>query len=72
MQSTMEINHLSKEETLRIMEDNWEDLSKDEGEVESPNWHQNALKETKLRVNSGQEKIVDWTAAKKELRERFE
>lgn len=72
MQSTIEIGHLSREEKLRVMEDIWEDLSKDEIEVESPNWHQDALQKTKLRVDSGQETIVDWKSAKKELRKRFE
>ncbi len=72
MQSTININNLSREEKLKVMEEIWEDLSRDEEEVESPNWHQEALKETERRLSSGQEKIVDWQVAKKELRERFE
>jgi hypothetical protein len=72
MQSTIEIKHLSREEKLRVMEAIWEDLSREEDEVESPNWHQKALLETEQRLNSGQEKIVDWKIAKKELRKRFE
>ncbi len=71
MQSTIEISHLSREEKLRVMEDIWEDLSKDEIEVDSPNWHRDALRKTELRVDSGQEKIVDWKSAKKELQKRF-
>ncbi|NOQ46265.1 MAG: acyl-protein synthetase [Desulfobulbaceae bacterium] len=72
MQRTIKISHLSREEKLRVMEDIWEDLSKDEMEVESPSWHQEALRKTKLRVDSGQETIVDWKSAKQELRKRFE
>jgi len=72
MQNTIEIDHLSREEKLRVMENIWEDLSKDELEVESPGWHQAALRETEQRVDSGQETIVDWQSAKKELRKRFE
>jgi hypothetical protein len=72
MQSTIEISHLSREEKLRVMEDIWEDLSKDEIEVDSPSWHHAALRKTKLRVESGQETIVDWESAKKDLRKRFE
>lgn len=72
MQNTFEIGHLSREEKLRIMEAIWEDLSKEDKEIESPNWHQDALQETKRRLKSGEEKTVDWPAAKKELRERFE
>ena len=72
MQSAINIKDLSREEKLKVMEDIWEDLSRDEKEVESPNWHQEALKETENRVSSGQEKIVDWKIAKEELRKRFE
>ena len=72
MQSTIEIRNLSREEKLRVMETIWEDLSREDEEVEFPDWHQKALQETERRLNSGQEKIVDWQVAKKELRERFE
>lgn len=72
MQNTIEINHLSKEEKLRVMEAIWADLSKEGEGIESPDWHQEALQETERRLKLGQEKIVDWLSAKKELRERFE
>ena len=54
------------------MEALWEDLSKDEAEVESPAWHDEVLRETEARVAAGQEQIADWTSAKRELRNRFE
>ena len=72
MQSTIDIRHLSKAEKLRVMEDIWEDLSKEEGELDSPDWHREALRKTERRFSSGQEKVVDWETAKKELRKRFE
>ncbi len=72
MQNTIEIRHLSREEKLRMMEVIWEDLSREDEEVESPNWHQKALQETERRLSLGHEKIIDWQPAKKELRERFE
>ena len=72
MQNTIEIKHLSREDKLRVMEAIWEDLSKESEEVESPNWHQEALQETEKRLSSGIEKSVDWKTAKKGLREQFE
>ena len=72
MQSTIEISSLSREEKLRVMEDIWEDLSREEVEIESPDWHQNALQQAEIRMSSGQEKIVEWKVAKNELRKRFE
>ncbi|MEA3232601.1 MAG: addiction module protein [Thermodesulfobacteriota bacterium] len=72
MQNAIEITHLSREEKLRVMEAIWEDLSNDQEQVESPDWHRHALQETKRRLSSGREKTVDWPDAKKELRKRFE
>jgi hypothetical protein len=72
MESAIEIKHLSRKEKLRMMEAIWEDLSREDEEVESPGWHQQALLDTEGRLSAGQEKIVDWQAAKKELRNRFE
>jgi len=72
MSNVIEIGHLSREEKLRIMEAIWEDLSKDQEQVESPEWHREALEETQRRRQSGQEGMVDWQEAKKQLRKRFE
>jgi len=72
MQSIIDIRHLSKAEKLRVMEEIWVDLSREDEEFESPEWHREALQETERRLSSGQEKVVDWETAKKELRKRFE
>ena len=72
MSDTIEISGLSREEKLRVMEAIWEDLSREAEQVESPQWHREALEETERRFQSGQEKVVDWQDAKKELRKRFE
>ena len=72
MSNCIEIQNLSKEEKLRVMEAIWEDLSKDDDQIESPDWHLQALQETDQRLRSGKENIVDWHDAKKELRKRFE
>ncbi len=72
MPNTIEIKHLTKEEKLRVMEDIWEDLSLDGANLESPEWHNTALKETNQRFGTGQEKSIDWQDAKKELRKHFE
>ncbi|MCD4777836.1 MAG: addiction module protein, partial [Desulfobacterales bacterium] len=53
MQNTIEIKHLSREEKLRIMEVIWEDLSREDEKVESPDWHQKALQETERRLSLG-------------------
>jgi hypothetical protein len=66
------IHQMSRLEKLSAMEALWEDLSRDEKALESPAWHEDALRETERRVAAGEEKPLDWEAAKKELRQRFQ
>jgi hypothetical protein len=66
------IHQMSRLEKLSAMEALWEDLSRDEKTLESPAWHEDALRETERRVAAGEEKPLDWELAKKELRQRFQ
>ncbi len=72
MSNAIDIGHLSREEKLRILEAIWEDLSREDEQVESPEWHCDILAETDRRRQAGQEGVVDWQEAQKELRRRFE
>lgn len=72
MFNTLPLAQMTREEKLRALEAIWTDLSKDDAEVESPTWHEDALKETDTRLAAGQERIEDWQVAKQELRKRFE
>jgi hypothetical protein len=47
-------------------------LSRREAQLESPSWHEEALRETAARHDEGKEQPVDWDAAKRELRNRAE
>jgi hypothetical protein len=67
--SALEIQQMPRLEKLKLMETLWTDLSRDEGEVESPAWHADALRETSERVARGEEKVLDWEQAKAELRQ---
>jgi len=58
-------------EKLRAMEELWADLTRDEGAVESPAWHEAVLRERNERVKAGEENAIDWEVAKKELRDRL-
>jgi hypothetical protein len=72
MEILQEIKRLSHLDKLRVMEALWKDLSEDEEKYDSPEWHEDVLKETENRVNDGAEEIVDWDIAKKNLRKQFE
>ena len=58
---------LPRLEKLRLMEALWVDLNGQPEKIESPAWHEAALKETELRVAQGKELIIEWTDAKKQL-----
>jgi transposase len=66
------LKQMSRAEKVMALEALWEDLSRNEAEVESPAWHQAELAATEQRVKSGEEKFVDWELAKKKLRKQFE
>ena len=60
---------MSRQEKLRLMEVLWVDLSREEGELESPAWHELALRETADRRVRGEEPALDWADAKIKLRQ---
>jgi hypothetical protein len=61
---------MSSDKRLQDMQDLWESLSQEEGRLESPSWHKEALRETAARHDAGKEQPIDWDAAKLELRKR--
>ena len=65
------IAEMTLAEKLRAMEALWTDLSRNEQDIQSPVWHGQVLEERNARVKSGQEKFMDWEAAKQELRDRL-
>ena len=70
--STLAIKQMSWDEKLRAMEELWESISREECRLDSPPWHEAALRETAARHEAGQEQPLDWPAAKGELRKRAE
>jgi len=71
MQTTLALDKLTIAEKLRLMEALWEDLSRNEADIQSPLWHEQVLNERQARIKSGQENFIDWDVAKKELRDRL-
>jgi hypothetical protein len=70
--SALTIENMTWDEKLRAMEELWESLSREEARLESPPWHQDALRETGRRHDEGTERLIDWDAAKRELHKRAE
>jgi hypothetical protein len=70
--SALTIENMTGDEKLRAMEELWKSLSREEARLESPPWHEEALRETAARHDAGKEQPIDWGAAKRELRKRAE
>lgn len=68
--SAIEIQQMPRLEKLRLMDLLWADLSREESELDSPAWHEHALRETAERLSRGEEQLLDWEQAKAELRQR--
>ena len=59
-------------EKLKIIEMLWADLAADADSWASPAWHVEKLRKTEAAFAAGEVEVLDWQAAKKELRARFE
>lgn len=64
------IENLTRVEKLQMMEALWDDLSHDSALLDSPNWHENKLKEAEQAYAAGQANFVDWELAKKNILNR--
>ncbi len=70
MATTLQLKKMTKSEKLRVMEELWTDLTRDEAKFSSPTWHLKALEQTELEIQSGRVKFMDWDDAKKSLLRR--
>jgi len=66
----LDLLQMSRDEKLRAMHELWEDLARDDHAVQSPGWHEGALRDTAHRLRDGKEGVRDWAEAKEERRRR--
>jgi hypothetical protein len=71
MSTIIPLDQMTIPEKLRLMEELWADLSRNELEFESPAWHEVVLKEREERLRKGEETPIDWDKAKEDLRNRL-
>ena len=63
-----EVSRLSKAERLQAMELLWASLSKEQQEIESPEWHAEVLAARQAKVASGEAKFLSVSQLKERLR----
>jgi hypothetical protein len=61
------LSEMSVEEKLQTMEALWESLSSDPDTVQSPDWHEEELRERERRIATGETKFISWEKAKADL-----
>ena len=72
MAAPVDLQHMTKADKLRLMEALWKDLSRDDADVSSPQWHGDVLAERDKLIESGAETFVDWEVAKEKLRRELQ
>jgi hypothetical protein len=64
MEITLPLERMTIADKLRVMETLWRDLTRDEEQLESPEWHGEVLRERAARVKQGKESFIAWEMAK--------
>ena len=72
MSKTVQLDELTIEEKLQLLEDLQVDLHRNEAHVPSPEWHGEVLAERQKLIESSQATFLDWEDAKKRLRKRID
>ena len=71
MEFTLPLEKMSIEEKIRTMETIWDDLCRKADSISSPSWHEDVLIEREERIKKGEEEFVDWSSAKKNIRNKI-
>ena len=72
MDVALPLDQMTTEEKLRALEQIWADLCRTPSEVGFPAWHAELLRDRERRVREGSSQFVEWSAAKKRIRESAE
>jgi hypothetical protein len=66
------IHRLPLHEKLLVMEAIWDDISREEQNVEVPQWHNEVLDERERLIAEGKAQFVDWEEAKRQINEAIQ
>ena len=72
MSAPVDLRQMSVSDKLRLMEEIWRDLSQNESDLSSPEWHGMVLRERETKIANGEDILVDWEAAKRQLRAKLQ
>lgn len=67
MAQPFELNEMTVEEKLQMMEALWDDLTRNTDDLEPPAWHGEVLEGRETALEGGDEKFEDWQQARTEI-----
>ena len=67
-----QIHELPLHEKLLIMEAIWDDISREEKNLEVSQWHKDILDERERLIVEGKAQFLDWEQAKREIKRAVE
>ena len=67
MSIELQLNTMTVEEKVRLLEQVWDNLCQDSGNVRSPDWHAAILEGRRKALSNGSMPISAWTDAKRRL-----
>ena len=71
MIANLPLKKMSIQDKISAMESIWEDLCQNAGDIASPEWHKDILKEREKKLKSGADSFLDWEDAKKQIRKKI-
>ena len=72
MTTLEQIHQMPLREKLLLMEAIWDDISREEENLEVCQWHRDTLDERERLVADGKAQFIDWEEAKKQINEATE
>ena len=63
----LQLNTMSVGEKVQLLEQVWDDLCRQSGEVRSPDWHAAILNERMRQIENGTMAVSPWSEAKERL-----
>lgn len=61
------LNTMSVEEKVQLLEQVWDNLCRQSGDVRSPEWHAEILHERQRQIKNGTMAVSPWSEAKERL-----
>ena len=68
MIESSQIERMSVTERLKVMDQLWDSLNRNDSEIPSPDWHKDVLADRKARAERGEAKFLTLTQLRSRLR----